>query len=215
MMKRLPWICLAVMLGAWTWRPVTWGANTLTVNGRQGVMLNTDGGFNDGGALTDGGVFLEIDGGVCADGGLSCQACSGTCNIDGGPQYTVPVDGGWVAGSPQNLTSDPFPENYVMDVQCQAIGTVPGSAFPPDTNASFSVVLIGTADQSPNNDGGVWAAYDGGSNGDYFGCIAKDGGTCQVDWTHSFFNGLWPYSAVQTLAGGGDGGFLWCQYSVQ
>lgn len=215
-MKRFGLVALAALLGAWSYWPVTWGPQTQTVNGVKCVNLNADAGFFDAGFVyTDGGYVDggEWDGGVCADGGLLCNSCSGTCAlytdggfiaIDGGPR-----DGGWVAGAALNLTSDWVSASYQLACGCYTVAN-PGAAFPPDVNASFTVGLIGTPDQSPNNDGGLSAPYASSAAT----CVGLDGGSCQILWTQGL-PALDPFSAVQTTKGGGDGGMLCCECASQ
>ena len=204
-MKRLIlWSVTALLLGAWTFGSVTWGngANQITLpDGGICLILGygLDGGWIDGGPLTDGGVFLEIDGGVCADGGLSCQACSGSCNIDGGPQYTVPQDGGFAYGGASSFTgqSDPFPASYQFNVTGLVSNTGSGAGI----EVAFTADLLGSMDKYSRADGGIWGTYPGTDAG----CFVDGGAGCTIPWIQGL--PLEPYNSISITSNHSDGGY--------
>ena len=183
---------------------VTWGPSTVRVNGAPCVALGAglDGGWIDGGPFLDSGIFLEIDGGVCADGGTSCQACSGTCNIDGGPQYTVPQDGGFAYGGASSpaLTSDFIPGgNETVKITCQVLSSA------ARVSSNVTAQLIGSCDPAPRVDGGTWVAYASTST-----TVAVDGGgTTTIGWALGAYS-VFPATAIQETVNDSDGGYLCC-----
>lgn len=184
--------------------PITWGPTTVTQNGQPCVQLGagTDGGWVDGGPFLDSGVFLEIDGGVCADGGLNCNSCSGTCNIDGGPQYTVPQDGGFAYGGAASVsvTSDPLQGgNETVKITCEILGTT------GTVSSNITASLIGSCDPNPRTDGGNWVPYSPTTSTT---ATADAGNTASLGWAIGSYD-VYPATAVKET-GNSDGGYLCC-----
>ena len=212
MKKTLLLSALALLLGAWSFGSVTWGNGANQINLPDGGVClilgyGLDGGWIDGGPLTDGGIFLETDGGVCADGGLSCQACSGTCNVDGGPQYTVPTDGGFAYGGASSFTgqSDPFPANYMFNVT----GIVPNSGSGAGIEVAFTADLLGSNDKYAKADGGIWSTYPGTDAG----CQVDGGPGCTISWAQGM--PLLPYESISITSNHSDGGMACFPFTAQ
>ena len=198
-----------LLLSAWTFRPVTWGANTVQCpDGSVCVSLGAglDGGWVDGGPLQgfDGGI-QDTDAGVCADGGLDCMACQGSCNVDAGivwyPDGGPPTDGGFAYGGAASFSgnSDPVPANYIANFEC-CIGPLPTFV-----RANTTLQLQGS-----NQPRGPWINIDAGSNA---GVQTIVGSGCAAIQT-TLQSGVWPNESVN-VSSSSDGGNLACTVTTQ
>lgn len=198
-MKRLGLVALAAVLGGWSWYSVTWGHNeqSLSDGGVCVPLVNVDGGWLDSG--------VWFDGGVCADGGtgVDCTACSGTCAALQDAGFDI---FGLAAGA--TYTSDPVYASSILTMGCYAnVGLT--------AQANITLQLVGTPDQFPLPDGGLWYNYDGGANSDTYTCAIHDGGSCSgLDFFQNSSTQLWPYSAIR-LTNNSDGGRLCCPFGAQ
>jgi hypothetical protein len=202
-MKRLLSVGVALLLGAWTWPAVTWGSQTINFpDGGHGIALGygLDGGWIDGGPLTDGGI-------QCTDGGGLCIPC-GACVGDAGIQIDVPTDGGFAYGgasSTANVQSDPFPATQLANVTCCV-------CTQPYVTATVTAQLLGSNDRNPTADGGQWGVYAGTDAG----ATASDGGCACLPVVNQGFPAILPWQSEQITSNAPtDGGWLWCAPATQ
>jgi hypothetical protein len=201
-MKRLALVGLALglalALGGWSWYSATWGTNnTVSLpDGGVGIPLS----LQDGGNWSDGGFFA--DAGI-ADAGPPYN--DSNYILDGGPLFF-----GLAPGA--TYTSDPIYASSALAMNCYAT-TQPSATGAPKAN--FVLQLVGSTDQRPIGDGGIWQNYDAGTNLDTYTCAALDGGSCGP---YPFFQSpageLFPSSAVR-ITNNSDGGYLFCPFGSQ